>query len=78
MRRATSAPAPPYSETTIKTRVLLVFRKLHLRHRVQAVVLAYERGLAQPTADEGHSTSDSIPTLASLMGPYRAPAMSSQ
>jgi DNA-binding NarL/FixJ family response regulator len=38
------------SDTTVKTHVARILMKLRLRDRVQAVVFAYESGLAQPGA----------------------------
>jgi DNA-binding NarL/FixJ family response regulator len=42
------ATALVVEESTIRTHVKRILMKLHLRDRVQAVILAYETGVNQP------------------------------
>jgi len=53
LSNAEIAGALVLTEGTVKTHVNRVFRKLRLRDRAQAVVVAYESGLVEPGAADG-------------------------
>jgi DNA-binding NarL/FixJ family response regulator len=52
LSNAELATQPTLSEATVMTHLARILAKLQLRDRVQAVVLAYETGLAGPAAAE--------------------------